>query len=271
MKTQTVTGGGGIKLHVAETGNPQGRPILFIHGFSQCGLCWKKQMESDLANDFRLVALDIRGHGLSDKPQGAYGDTQLWADDVNAVITELALEKPVLVGWSYGGVLVCDYLRHYGDEKIGGINFIGAASKLGEPLFPFLNQNFVDLAEGFFSNVVEESVAALEKFMRLIVYKEPSREDFYFWLGFNTIVPPYVRAGLFDRSVDSDEVLSQIRIPALMTHGEEDVLVHMTMAEHHQDKISNARVSTYPGVGHAPFWESPERFNSELGAFAASI
>ena len=79
MKTHKVTGGGGIQLHVQETGNPNGRPILFIHGFSQCGLCWKKQMESDLADDFRLVTIDIRGHGLSDKPEDAYGDTQLWA------------------------------------------------------------------------------------------------------------------------------------------------------------------------------------------------
>ena len=79
MKAHTVTGGGGIKLHVEETGNPNGRPMLFIHGFSQCRLAWTKQLTSDLADDFRLVALDIRGHGLSEKPRDAYGDSQLWA------------------------------------------------------------------------------------------------------------------------------------------------------------------------------------------------
>ena len=69
MQTSTVTGGGGLKLHVQETGNPNGKAILFIHGFSQCRLAWNKQLHSDLAPDFRLVAMDIRGHGLSDKPR----------------------------------------------------------------------------------------------------------------------------------------------------------------------------------------------------------
>ena len=90
MKTYTVTGGGGLRLHVQETGNPNGRPILFIHGFSQCRLAWNKQMHSDLAKDFRLVAMDIRGHGLSEKPRDVYGDSKLWADDVNE---SLALPK----------------------------------------------------------------------------------------------------------------------------------------------------------------------------------
>jgi len=50
-----VTGGGGVQLHVVEGGHREGRPILFIHGFSQSWLCWDRQMHSDLANEFRLV------------------------------------------------------------------------------------------------------------------------------------------------------------------------------------------------------------------------
>src|SRR5262245_31686196 len=74
MKSHRVVGGGGTQLHVIETGNPNGRPILFVHGFSQCGLTWSRQLASDLANDFRLLAMDMRGHGLSDKPQEGYSD-----------------------------------------------------------------------------------------------------------------------------------------------------------------------------------------------------
>lgn len=76
MAAHTVIGGGDVRLYVEETGNPKGRPILFIHGFSQNQLTWRKQLGSDLADDFRLVALDLRGHGLSEKPQDAYGDSQ---------------------------------------------------------------------------------------------------------------------------------------------------------------------------------------------------
>ena len=60
MKTHRLTGGGGVRLHVVETGNPQGRPIVFIHGASQCWLQWSRQMNSGLAADHRLVALDMR-------------------------------------------------------------------------------------------------------------------------------------------------------------------------------------------------------------------
>jgi non-heme chloroperoxidase len=69
MKTHKVAGGGGVQLHVIEAGNPGGRPILFIHGISQSSLAWSRQLDSELARDHRLVAMDLRGHGLSDKPR----------------------------------------------------------------------------------------------------------------------------------------------------------------------------------------------------------
>ena len=74
MKHHNITGGGGVQLHLVETGNSGGCPILFLHGFSQCWLSWTRQLNSDLAKDYRLVAMDMRGHGLSDKPREAYAD-----------------------------------------------------------------------------------------------------------------------------------------------------------------------------------------------------
>ena len=79
-RTHTVIGGGGVRLHVEETGNRGGPAVLFIHGYSQCRLAWRRQMDSDLAADLRLVALDNRGHGLSEKPRHAYADSRLWAE-----------------------------------------------------------------------------------------------------------------------------------------------------------------------------------------------
>ena len=85
MKHHTISAGS-LKLHMVETGNSKGCPILFIHGFSQCWLAWNRQLNSDLANDHRLIAMDLRGHGLSDKPSDGYTDSRLLANDVNAVI-----------------------------------------------------------------------------------------------------------------------------------------------------------------------------------------
>ena len=91
MKQHTVVGGDGIELNVEETGNPDGQPILFIHGYTQSRLSWTKQIESDLADDFRLVAMDDRGHGESEKPEDAYDDSELWAEDVQGTIETLDL------------------------------------------------------------------------------------------------------------------------------------------------------------------------------------
>ena len=68
MKIQTVKGADGVNLHVREYGKSTGVPILLIHGWSQSHLCWSKQYESALKDDARIVALDLRGHGMSDAP-----------------------------------------------------------------------------------------------------------------------------------------------------------------------------------------------------------
>ena len=100
-------------------GQGDGPPILFIHGLSQSHLCWAKQYESALAEEFRLVAYDLRGHGMSQAPLEPehYTDSGLWADDVAAIIEQLGLDRPVLVGWSYGGFVICDYLRDHGQDR----------------------------------------------------------------------------------------------------------------------------------------------------------
>ena len=115
MKSEYVAGGGGTRLHVLETGNPNGQPILFIHGLSQCALCWGRQFSSDLADDHRLVAMDSAVTG-SPTNLDAYGDSKLWADDVNAVVQTLGLGES-LSGWSYGPLVILDYIRHYGEGQ----------------------------------------------------------------------------------------------------------------------------------------------------------
>ena len=108
IATHEILGGGGVRLHAREWGNPEGPPIVFIHGWSQSDLCWLKQVHGDLARRFRMVTFDLRGHGLSEKPAGPehYGDGQAWADDLAAVIDQTGLERPILVAWSYGGYVV---------------------------------------------------------------------------------------------------------------------------------------------------------------------
>jgi pimeloyl-ACP methyl ester carboxylesterase len=272
MRTHTVTGGGGIELHVADTGPVDAQPILFVHGFSQSHRSWTKQLESDLAEEFRLVAMDVRGHGRSEKPRDAYADPELWADDVRGVIEALELDRPVLVGWSYGGLIVSDYLGTYGDEHVAGINLVGAISKLGtDAATALVGEDFGELVPGFGASDVEESVATLETFVDRCVHGDLPPEDRYFMLGFNVVVPPRVREALHHRTVTHDAALREIRKPVLLTHGREDTIIFPDATAEHAELIETAETSFYPDVGHSPFWEAPERFNRELAAFASGL
>src|SRR5215207_10438776 len=234
MKSHTITGGGGVRLHLVEAGNYSGRPILFIHGFSQCSLAWSRQMSSDLADDYRLVAMDMRGHGLSDKPREGYDDARLWAEDVAAVLQALSLEHPVLCGWSYGALVILDYIRHHGDDRIGGIHFVDAITKLGsEAALSVLAPEFLSLVPGFFATDVEESVRSLESLLRMCFAQEPSAAELYLMLGYSVSVPPYVRQALFSRSFDNDDLLPKIRKPVLVTHGADDAVVKPAAVDRH--------------------------------------
>ncbi|HXT04292.1 MAG TPA: alpha/beta hydrolase, partial [Casimicrobiaceae bacterium] len=201
MKTHQVTGGGGTRLHLTETGTSSGRPILFIHGFSQCSLAWSRQLDSDLGDRCRLVAMDLRGHGLSDKPREGYMDSRSWADDVNAAIRALGLDHPVLCGWSYGPLVILDYLRHCGEDDISGIHLVGGITKLGtDQAMSVLTPAFLDLAPGFFATDVQQSVSSLESLLRMCFAREPSAADLYLMLGYNVLVPPRVRQAMLSRS-----------------------------------------------------------------------
>jgi len=272
MKGHRITGGGGIKLHLVEAGNAQGRPILFIHGFSQCGLAWSRQLNSELADQYRLVAMDIRGHGLSEKPSDGYTDSRLWAEDVDAAIRVLSLDHPVLCAWSYGPLVALDYVRHFGEDSIGGLHFVGGVTKLGsEEAMSVLTPEFLKLAPGFFAEEAAESARSMESLLRLCLVREPSADELYLMLGYNLSVPPFVRKSLLTRTLDNDDVLQKVRKPVLITHGVEDAVVKPVAVEHHKARVPHAQIHMMAKVGHAPFWDDTETFNRRLSAFCNDL
>jgi non-heme chloroperoxidase len=131
-----------VTLNAVETGNSLGQTILFVHGLSQSWRTWMAQFaDPQLRERFRLVALDLRGHGES---QGAFGaidqegnplaalavaqyndgnvetTSRSWAYDLDATIEALHLDHPVLIGWSAGAWVVQSYfLAHSGLGAIG--------------------------------------------------------------------------------------------------------------------------------------------------------
>ena len=272
MKSHEIIGGGGTRLHVVEAGNASGRPILFLHGFSQCSLAWSRQLRSDLAEHHRLLALDLRGHGLSDKPRDGYGDSRLWADDVDAVIRTLGLEQAVLSGWSYGPLVILDYLRHHGEGAIAGVHFVGGITRLGDAkATSVLTPEFLNLVPGFFSADSEESARSLTSLLRLCLREEPAADELYTMLGYNLSVPPYVRQALLSRVVDNDDLLPRIRKPVLITHGTADAVVRPAVVDEHKAGMPHAQIHLMADAGHAAFWDDAAAFNGRLREFADSL
>ncbi|MBT4485909.1 MAG: alpha/beta hydrolase [Rhodospirillaceae bacterium] len=267
-KEHNVKGGSGANIWAGEWGNPDGPAILLIHGFMQSHMSWQAQYESELADEFRLVAIDNRGHGRSDKPSdpAAYQDGVNWADDVAAVIKQLELDKPVLAGWSYGGLIMLDYCQRHGCGDIAGINFVAAAvrkisdDKFGPPTIPEARQNLL-------SEDLPARISGTRAFLRACTAKPVDQDTFETWLAFNMEVPAHARLAMFNRELDFDGVMAELSVPSLLTYCSDDALVVPAMGDYAKAHITDAEMSIYEGIGHAPFFEDSARFNSELAAF----
>jgi pimeloyl-ACP methyl ester carboxylesterase len=267
LKVHSVVGGGGLRLHVREWGRADGPAILFIHGWSGNHLCWAKQYGSSLAEEFRVVAYDLRGHGMSDAPLEPehYTDGALWADDVAAIIDELGLVDPVLVGWSYGPFVICDYVREYGQDQIAAVNFVAGGAKLGQAaLGTLIGPGFLDHFADATADDLPTNIRAMRGFVRACVVKPIADDDLETAVCFNVVVPAAIRANLAAREIDGEDVLRALQVPLLVTHGRADSVALPAMAEHVLATCPTAEASWYDGVGHVPFLEEPERFNREL-------
>jgi non-heme chloroperoxidase len=270
VATHEIRGGDGIRLHAREWGDPDAPALLFIHGWSQSDLCWANQVSGELAARFRIVTFDLRGHGLSEKPLApeAYSDGLLWADDVAAVMEQIGLERPVVVAWSYGGYVVADFLRAYGDASLAAINLVGAAVVLRPPHFDHLGPGLLENAEGACASDLATNIVAIQRFLRACTASRLDQDAWMAAMSWNMVVPPAVRGALISREIDATDVLAAASVPVLVTHGREDAIVLPSMAEHTLAICERAVPSWYDGVGHMPFWEAPERFDRELADLA---
>ena len=257
----------GTRLAVYEWGNPAGPEVLLVHGFAQSHLCFAPQFRSPLAERYRLVAYDQRGHGASDQPAdaAAYQGSRVWANDLAAVLAAKRLVRPVLVGWSMGGRVIRQYLMTYGDTTIAGINFV--ASQViedpscrgpGAPKLP---------PEG---QTLEAEIESAIAFLDACFGRKPSEADFRTALAYNMKVPASVRRAIAGWSTPAEPTIAAlrtVRVPTLITHGRADTVVLPGAVDMTVSAIPHARVSWFDECGHSPFAEDAPRFNTELMAF----
>ncbi len=265
FKTFKVKTPDGVELAAQEWGNPEGPEILFIHGFSQSHLSWSRQNDSELAKSFRMISYDIRGHGGSDKPLDAayYRDHTRWADELRSVIDAARLMRPVLVGWSYGGRIIAEYLMEYGDKKIAGINFVAAFTKVSREILGPATAAVVKMSS---ENLVE-NIESTRSFLSASTALPLPLDERQTMLAYNMMVPPQIRGHMLGRPAPYEDALKKIAVPVLVSHGAKDQVALLPLARYTARVVNHAQLSIYEDVGHLPFWEAASRFNRELAEF----
>lgn len=256
----------GVNIHYREFGNPRSRPLLLVHGWTLNHQTWDRQIQI-LQEQYRVIAIDLRGHGDSDKPSGDYSVDRL-ANDVLGVADALNLTNATLVGWSFGGTT--SILAAARDEsRFSQLVLVNAAG----PKYTATDAgDYGHPSETVQSWIVEErdNLEAWRHSVMTSMPKEPYSDALTSWLFQQSMRTPSWAAAPMLRAcaaVDLRPELSKIVVPTLIIHGTHDVFCSVTGAEQLQAGIGEARLERFDKSGHSPQYEEPGRFNEVLLTF----
>lgn len=271
-ESHSVASSDGTTIAYQTCGNAQGRPLVLLHGWAQSSRAWGDELLSRLGATFRVIAVDLRGHGNSGAPADGYDDSRLWADDVAAVLDDAQVgegDGAIVLGWSYGGIVVGDFIAGEGTARIGGIVLCGATTSISRAPGGAVGEAMLAAGKGSMDPNPKRAIAALGSF-GADMFAQKVGEGQQRLFGLSLATAPHVRGALLTRRVNNDEALAAARVPALVIHGERDGIVLPSAAEANAETLG-ARCVFYPDVAHAPFLEVPDRFIADLEEFAAGL
>ena len=261
----------GVRLHYTRTSDgARGAkpPVVLAHGFSDSGLCWTPVAQA-LEADYDVIMVDARGHGLSDAPETGYGPVE-HAADVHAVISELGLQRPAVMGHSMGGATTYALAGLYPDVP-GAILIEDAAPMLSAP----------PRAPGG-----TDRVAGIHKWIQTVKRQTPeemiaaqraqtpnwSEAEFGPWAEAKLRLSLNVLNRGAVTPIDWPTVLPQIICPALLITAdpEQGAGVTAERAAEMQTVIPQLRVMHVPGAGHNIRRDQFDRFIEVVRPFLAT-
>lgn len=270
LRQYTVKAPDGVVLSVQETGNPQGPPVILVHGLLGSHFSWQEQLGAPDLQSMRLIAFDLRGHGQSGSPEEAlpYTDGRRWAEDLRAVIEASGAKRPVLVGWSLGAAVISNYLAAHGDASLGGIVYVGGVVELKEALIVPHPEVYRDMTSADLMTRLD----AERVFLRLCFERPPEATTFQRLLANAALASFDMQKSVHRMSVDAASGLRRVRKPMLQIYGERDALVRAGASAQRAREL-NPSIETlfYAETGHAPFVEQAQRFNKDLAAFVTKV
>ncbi|WP_040792757.1 alpha/beta fold hydrolase [Nocardia paucivorans] len=273
MALRETVSADGTNIVYRVSGPADARPLVLVHGWSADLRCWGRAAE-ELAERFRVIALDLRGHGYSGAPDTGYDDSKNWAADIAAVLTAESIESgAVLVGWSYGGLVIGDYLTAYGTGAVSGVVFTGAMANIGRGV---PGAEVGEVIQRAMPEAFEESPGkAMRGFAAFgNANTGPGRDKGAIaqrLFGASMATPPFVRKALFVRTVDNTETLRGLDVPVLVLHGSADPVVPLGNGRYIAETVPQGTLSIWDGAQHGLFIEDPDRFVAEVDRFVAGL
>jgi 3-oxoadipate enol-lactonase len=256
----------GITLAYNDHGT--GLPIVFLHAFPLNRTMWAQQEEA-LSLQFRIITIDLRGHGESDAPLWRYTLEQS-ADDVNALLDQLLIQQAIFVGLSMGGYILFAFYRKYA-ARVKGLVLADTKAQ-------------ADTAEGkdgrfqMAQTVYKKGPFAIVDTMLSKLFSPTTIKT-------RPALVQQVRTMIEDSQIsgiagdlmamaerpDSIPLLKQITCPTQIIVGELDQATPPSDAKLMADQIPNARLAIISNAAHLANLEQPERFNQIIAAFASEI
>lgn len=249
----------GLRLHYTETGNPEGKPVVLMHGWG-CDATTVASIAKALEPTRRVINIDLPGHGKSQEPpmlpDGKPWGVYEYADAVEKLSRQLGLEKPALVGHSYGGRVAIVIGSRSEVEKIVLVDSAGIKPK--RPLKYYVKVYSFKAQKRLLPLFVGKKKAAK------IIEKKRSKSGSADYRN----ASPVMRM-VMSKSVNQDlrHLLPGISAPTLLIWGENDTATPVADARLMEKLIPDAGLVTFKGAGHYSFLDNPVQFRAVILSF----
>ncbi|MDY7030273.1 MAG: alpha/beta hydrolase [Spirochaetota bacterium] len=241
--------------------------LLFVHGWLGSGAVWREQVPY-FSQKRRVVTFDLTGYGRSAKPKGLRYTPDVWFDDIDLLIEQNKLNKPVLIGWSMGGDIAIGYALSR-PEALSKLVIVDSTPLLVAPPEVFEYGTPPEMAEQIAEAMQNDFSTGTRGFAEML-FPEPDsdglKDEFHAITQQTTALIALDSIGNAG-AVDLRPMLDQVQIPTLVLHGENDAVCPLGAGQCLYDMIPNARIHTFPGKGHAPFLTDAQAFNERLADF----
>jgi pimeloyl-ACP methyl ester carboxylesterase len=260
MPTVTVNG---AELHYEDAGEG-GPPLVFVHGLWMSGRFFREQVPW-FSQRRRTIALDLRGHGQSEKTAAGHTVAQ-YARDLRAFLEALGIADAVVAGWSMGALVIWDYVEQFGTDRLRAMVDIDQSPT--DFRWPDWPHGLLDVAtlQHFHSGVQTDFPATARALLAEIFAQPPGESELEWMIAECTQLPPGIASAiLFEQSVvDYRDTLPKVTIPTLLCIGRSEHLVPVAAGEYMAEHLPDATLTVFEQSDHCPFLEEPELFNQTV-------